>query len=59
MPEWFWWIVAIWISVRMLWWLWGPKPKRRIRLERPRDDAHDAAISVAAMLGTRDGLKGD
>ena len=58
-----WTVILIWIAIRIAWWAIRPKPDRRTQLrrtlqaDRTRDDAHDAAVSVAAVLGVRDGAK--
>jgi hypothetical protein len=60
MPELIWWIIAIYIAIRLLWWLWRPAPRTLLRRSPQRQpDAHDADISLAAVLGVRDGLHAD
>ena len=57
MPELIWWIILIYIAIRLVWWLWRPAPPTLLRSgARRQADAHDAAVSVAAVLGVRDGL---
>jgi hypothetical protein len=60
MPELMWWIILIYISIRLLRWLWRHAPPTLLRSgARRQADIHDAAISVAAVLGVRDGLHVD
>lgn len=57
MLELMWWIIPIYLAIRLLWWLWRPTPRTLFRgSPRRQTDAHDAAISVVAVLGVRDGL---
>lgn len=57
MPEPMWWIIFIYIAFRLLWRLWHPAPRTLLRRGPPQQaDAHDAAVSVAAVLGVRDGM---
>lgn len=60
MLELLWTILLIWIAIRIVWWGFGhhfrPKPPR-IQPRLSTDDAHDAAISIAAVLGVRDGRR--
>jgi hypothetical protein len=60
MPELIWWIIFIYIAIRLLWWLWRPAPRTLLRRGPRRPvDAHDAAVAIAAVLGVRDGLSAD
>jgi hypothetical protein len=54
----FWWILFVYIAVRILWWLWRPAPPTLLRPDRrSHRDSHDAAVSIAAVLGVRDGSR--
>lgn len=59
MPDWMWWIIIGYLTVRVLAWLFAPHfraPTPRLQSAHRPDGAHDAAVSIAAVLGVRDGL---
>jgi hypothetical protein len=54
----FWWGVTAWIALRIVGLAYPPRrgPVLPPRRHEPAADAHDAAVSVAAVLGVRDAL---